>query len=84
MLLSFRGDFFCSDAKILLAPTARDQLLLVHSRHHTSSTYRRYPPQWFYTMPSHDVFRSLRLLSRSSGGLISGPKQVTVSDSVNC
>ncbi|KAJ6083584.1 hypothetical protein N7467_007719 [Penicillium canescens] len=28
-------------------------------------------------MPSHDVFRSLRLLSRSSGGLMSGPKQVT-------
>ncbi|KAJ5457825.1 hypothetical protein N7475_009213 [Penicillium sp. IBT 31633x] len=28
-------------------------------------------------MPGNDVLRSLRLLSRSSGGLISGPKQVT-------
>lgn len=30
-------------------------------------------------MPGNDVMRSLRLLSRSSGGLMSGPKQVTVS-----
>ncbi|KAJ5413072.1 hypothetical protein N7465_005377 [Penicillium sp. CMV-2018d] len=28
-------------------------------------------------MPGNDVMRSLRLLSRSSGGLMSGPKQVT-------
>ncbi|KAJ5757628.1 uncharacterized protein N7511_006322 [Penicillium nucicola] len=29
-------------------------------------------------MPSHDVFRSLRLLSRSSSGILSGPMQVTL------
>ena len=75
-LLSFRGNFFCSDAKILLTSTARDQLLLsILDRHH----YLIVDHHKAFTMPGNDVLRSLRLLSRTSGGLVSGPKQVTVS-----
>jgi hypothetical protein len=75
-LLSFRGNFFCSDAKILLAFTARYQLLLSIRDGHYHCIVDHHKA---FTMPGNDVLRSLRLLSRSSGGLMSGPKQVTVS-----
>lgn len=80
MLLS-SGELFLLGAKTSASAHRLPGINFCSSHFHASTSYQKhstYALKYSFAMPGSETLRALRLLSRSSGGLLSGSEKVTV------
>lgn len=72
------GGTFLSGAKTFASVHRLASTFALFPKRSTSSNLRSYSFTASYNMRGRETVRALRLLSRGSAGLLSGPEQVTV------